>query len=291
MNEIIIDEKIEDMIYEIRGKQVMLDSDLARLYECKNGTKVINQAVNRNQERFPSDFYFQLSNIEYNSLRSQFVTTKVNNMSRSLPYAFTEQGIAMLATVIRTPIAAQMSINIMRTFVAMRHVLGNNEYRLSNLESKIIEHDNNIRLLQESFNKLDEKKKINEIYFNGQIYDAYYKIQEIFNEAKNSLIIIDGYADNTILNIIKRLKVSVIIITKPNNLLIRQDIKKYNLQYNNLKVVYDNTFHDRYFIIDKNILYHCGASINIIGQKTFSINLINDIEVCNALLNKVNIII
>ena len=291
MNEIIIDEKIEDMIYEIRGKQVMLDSDLARLYECKNGTKVINQAVNRNQERFPSDFYFQLSNIEYNSLRSQFVTTKVNNMSRSLPYAFTEQGIAMLATVIRTPIAAQMSINIMRTFVAMRHVLGNNEYRLSNLESKIIEHDNNIRLLQESFNKLEEKKKINEIYFNGQIYDAYYKIQEIFNEAKNSLIIIDGYADNTILNIIKRLKVSVIIITKPNNLLIRQDIKKYNLQYNNLKVVYDNTFHDRYFIIDKNILYHCGASINIIGQKTFSINLINDIEVCNALLNKVNIII
>ena len=269
----------------------MLDSDLARLYECKNGTKVINQAVNRNQERFPSDFYFQLSNIEYNSLRSQFVTTKVNNMSRSLPYAFTEQGIAMLATVIRTPIAAQMSINIMRTFVAMRHVLGNNEYRLSNLESKIIEHDNNIRLLQESFNKLEDKKKINEIYFNGQIYDAYYKIQEIFNEAKNLLIIIDGYADNSILNIIKRLKVSVIIITKPNNLLTKQDIKKYNLQYNNLKVVYDNTFHDRYFIIDKNIVYHCGASINKIGKKTFSINLINDIEVCNALLNKVNIII
>ena len=197
----------------------------------------------------------------------------------------------MLATILKTKIATQVSIRIMDAFVSMRHLISNSLIEQNYINNLVLEDHDKIKKLEESFNKLEEKKKINEIYFNGQIYDAYYKIQEIFNEAKNSLIIIDGYADNTILNIIKRLKVSVIIITKPNNLLTKQDIKKYNLQYNNLKVVYDNTFHDRYFIIDNNIVYHCGASINKIGKKTFSINLINDIEVCNALLSKVNNII
>ena len=142
--------------------------------------------------------------------------------------------------------------------------------------------------MQESFNKFEAKRKINEIYFNGQIFDAYYKIQEIFRSAKNKLIIIDGYADSTILNIIKKLDIDVTIITKPNNLLLKQDIDKYNLQYHNLKVVYDNTFHDRYFILDDNTIYHCGASINRIGYKTFSINLISDNDVCDLLLEKIN---
>ena len=130
MNEVIIsdDVKIENLIYEVRGKQVMLDSDLAKLYECKNGTKVVNQAVNRNIERFPDDFYFQLTNEEFLNLKSQFVTSSWNKYGgvRKLPYAFTEQGDAMLATVLRTPIAAQISVDIMRAFVAMRHLISNN---------------------------------------------------------------------------------------------------------------------------------------------------------------------
>ena len=156
MNEIDKVEKIENMIYEIRGKQVMLDSTLAKLYECKNGTKVINQAVNRNIERFPSDFYFQLTTEEVSHLKSQFVTSSLSNNyggNRKLPYVFTEQGVAMLATIIRTRVAAQMSVKIMRAFVAMRHYIGNNEYRLSNIETKVLEHDKDIKLLQTAFKK------------------------------------------------------------------------------------------------------------------------------------------
>ena len=145
--------------------------------------------------------------------------------------------------------------------------------------------------LIESFQKLEEKRKDSEIYFNGQIYDAYSKIQEIFNSGNKKIIIIDAYADNTMLDIVKRLKIEVTIITKPNNLLTLQDIEKYNKQYNNLTVIYDNTFHDRYFIIDNKEIFHCGASINRIGYKTFSITLISDIEICEELIKRVEEII
>ena len=295
MNEVILknDINIENLIYEIRGKQVMLDSDLARLYRCKNGTKTINLAVKRNFERFPKDFYFQLTSDEYRNLKFQIETSSLESHGgvRKLPYVFTEQGVAMLATVIKTDVASYISVQIMRAFVAMRHYIGNNDYRLSNVETKLIEHDNSISLLQKSFDKFREKSKINEIYFNGQIFDAYSKILEIFKKASKELIIIDGYADNTLLNTIKRLKIKIIIITKPNKYLTKQDIFMYNKQYHNLEVVYDNTFHDRYFILDKSIIYHCGASINRIGYKTFSINLISDNEVCSILTNKINKII
>ena len=273
MNDVIVKEKIviENLIYEVRGKQVMLDSDLARLYECVNGTKSINLAVNRNIERFPSDFYFQLTKEEYNNLKFQFETSNSSNNlggGRKLPYVFTEQGIAMLATVLRTKIASQISISIMRAFVTMKRYISNNliEQRIINsivLENKekIEEIRNDVKLLQESFNKFEEKKKTNEIYFNGQIFDAYSKILEIFKSAENELIIIDAYADNTILDIIKRLNVNVTIITKINNLLTKQDIERYNKQYNNLKIIYNNTFHDRYFIIDKKQVYHFDISL------------------------------
>ena len=150
-----------------------------------------------------------------------------------------------------------------------------------------MENRKRIDVIESTLAKFEEKKKVSEIYFDGQIYDAYSKIQDIFKEAKNKLVIIDGYADNTILDIIKRLNVKVTIITKSNNLLTRQDIEKYNKQYNNLTVKYDNTFHDRYFILDDSIVYHCGASINRIGYKTFSITKINDNEIKNALINKI----
>ena len=284
MNNIVKDEvKIENLIYEVRGVQVMLDSDLARLYHTE--TRRINEAVNRNKAKFPERFCFRITESEYNFLKSQIATSKGG--SRKGHTVFTEQGVAMLATILKTDVATKVSIAIMDAFVAMRKYISSNLLEQKYINNMVFEHDSQIKLLQSTFNKLEEKKKVNEIYFDGQIYDAYSKIQEIFKEAKKEIIIIDGYADNTILDIIKRLKVNVTIITKLNNLLTRQDVLKYNKQYHNLKVIYDNSFHDRYFIIDGNIVYHCGASINRIGYKTFSITLIGDEEVCNLLLNKV----
>lgn len=296
MNSIIEKEEaaIKNLIYEIRGTQVILDSDLARLYECKNGTKSINLAVNRNIERFPIDFYFQLTKEEYNNLKFQIETSNSNNnygRVRKLPYVFTEQGVAMLATVLRTKVAAQMSISIMRAFIAMRKYISSNLIEQKYINNQVLRNTEDIKLLQESFQKFEEKKKVNEIYFDGQIYDAYSKIQEIFKTTTKKLIIIDAYADSTILDIVKRLNIEIVIITKFNNLLTQQDIIKYNKQYHNLKVIFDNNFHDRYFILDNNIVYHCGSSINRIGYKIFSINLINDSNVCNSLINKVNRII
>ena len=286
MNELTIKEniKIEDMIYEIRGKQVMLDSDLARLYETE--TKRINEAIKRNIERFPERFCFRITEEEYNFLKSQFATSKGG--SRKGHTVFTEQGVAMLATVLKTKVAIKVSIQIMDAFVTMRKYISSNLFDQNYISNMLLEHEYKIKLLQDSFQKIEEKKKVNEIYFNGQIYDAYSKIQEICKNANKSLVIIDAYADNTILDIIKRLKIEVAIITKPNNLLTSQDIEKYNKQYNNLTVMFNNTFHDRYFILDDEIVYHCGASINRIGYKTFSINLIDDVDIKNILINKAN---
>ena len=290
MQELVIQEKIESLIYEVRGKQVMLDRDLARLYECANGTKDINKAVKRNIDRFPEGFMFQLTEEEFNILRFHFGTSKVQGGRRYKPYVFTEQGVAMLSSVLHSKTAIQVSIKIMNAFVAMRKYISSNLIEQKYINNMVLEHDSQIKLLQSTFDKLEEKK-VNEIYFDGQIYDAYFKIQEIFKEAKKELFIIDGYADNTILDIIKRLKVNVIIVTKSNNLLTKQDVLKYNKQYNNLKVVYNNTFHDRYFILDGKIVYHCGSSINRIGYKTFSITLIGDMDVCKILINRVKQII
>ena len=269
----------------------MLDSDLARLYECVNGTKTINQAVNRHLDRFPDDFYFQLNTEEYRKiLRSQSGTLELEQgkYSKYLPYAFTEQGVAMLATVLRTSIASKMSVSIMRAFVAMRKYISSDLLEQKFVNKQVLKNTEDIKLLKESFKKFEEKRKVNDIYFNGQIYDAYSKIQDIFKSSAKKLVIIDAYADNTLLDIVKRLDIEVIIVTKKDNLLTKQDIERYNKQYHNLKVIYNNTFHDRYFLIDDKDVYHCGASVNRIGYKTFSINIVNDQEVCNLLLNKVN---
>ena len=289
MNEVIIKNEvnIEKLIYEIRGVQVMLDSDLAKLYECNNGTKDINKAVKRHIERFPKNFLFQLTDEEYSSLRFQTGTSNIKGGRRYNPYVFTEQGVAMLSSVLHTKTAVTTSIKIINTFVSMRKYISTNLIEQKYINNLVLEDHEKIKVLESSFAKFEEKQKVNEIYFNGQIYDAYSKIQEIFNDATKELIIIDNYADYTLLDIIKRLKIRVTIITKSNNLLTKQDVIKYNQQYNNLKVIYNNTFHDRYFILDKKIVYHCGASINRIGYKTFSVTLINDDEICQALVNKV----
>ena len=289
MNDVIVKDKIiiENLIYEVRGKQVMLDSDLAKLYETE--TKRINEAIYRNKEKFPERFCFRITEEEYKSLKSQFATSKGG--SRKGHTVFTEQGVAMLATVLKTHIATKVSISIMDAFVAMRKYVSSNLMEQKYINNLVLEDHEKIKILESSFNKFEEKRKVNEIYFNGQIYDAYSKIQDIFKTANKKLVIIDAYADNTILDIIKRLNIEVIIITKKDNLLTHQDITKYNKQYHNLKVIFNNDFHDRYFIIDEKYVYHCGTSINRIGYKTFSINLISDEEVCNSLINKVNKII
>jgi len=287
MNELTIidDVNIENMIYEVRGKFVMLDSDLAKLYNCANGTKAINLAVKRNIERFPEDFYFQLTKEESkNILRFQFETT---NMSRTLPYVFTEQGVAMLSSVLRTEIAAQVSVNIMRDFVTMKKYISNNLIEQKYINNQVLKNTEDIRLLQESFSKFEEKRQVNEIYFNGQIYDAYSKILDIFKEAKTSLIIVDSYADKTVLDMIRKIKVPVTLIVKVKSLLTELDINQYNKQYSNLKIIYNDDFHDRYFILDRNTIYHSGTSINRIGSKTFSINVLEDEMVKKSLLDKI----
>ena len=285
MNEIVLkkEENIENLIYEIRGKQVMLDSDLAKLYQVE--TKRINEAVSRNKEKFPERFYFRITEKEYDSLKSQIATSKGG--SRKGHSVFTEQGVAMLATILKSKIATQVSIAIMDAFIAMRKYISSNFIEQKYINNMVLEHDSKIKLLQHSFDKLEEKQKINDIYFDGQIYDAYSKIFDIFKHTKKELIIIDSYADNTILDIIKRLNIKVTIITRKNNLLTVQDIEKYNKQYQNLTVKFDSTFHDRYFILDNKTIYHCGASINRIGYKTFSITLIKDELVTNVLINRV----
>ena len=266
----------------------MLDSDLAKLYECVNGTKDINKAAKRNIERFPENFMFQLTDDEYESLRFQIGTSKMKGGRRYNPYVFTEQGVAMLSSVLHTEIAITMSIKIINAFVAMRKYISTNLIEQKYINNLVLEDHDKLKIIEYSLNQLEDKKKDNEIYFNGQIYDAYSNILNIFKEAKSSLIIIDSYADNTILDIVRRLKIKVILITRKYNLLTKQDIEKYNKQYNNLSVIYNNTFHDRYFILDNEFVYHCGASINRIGYKTFSINIISDRKVKRLLIDEIN---
>ena len=284
MNQIIQKENIENLIYEVRGKQVMFDSDLAKLYQVE--TKRINEVVKRNKMRFPERYAFRITEEEYYSLKSQNATSKGG--SRKGHTVFTEQGVAMLSTSLKSIIAINTSIAIMDAFVAMRKYISTSLIEQQYINNLVLEDHKNIKLLQESFSKLEEKKKVTETYYKGQIYDAYSKILQIFKTAKKELIIIDRYADMTVLDIIKKIKVKVIIIIKRNGSLTDQDIERYTSQYNNLKLVYSDDYHDRYFIIDKKEVYHCGASINHAGSRTFSINKWEDKKVCENFISNIN---
>ncbi len=283
---------VEDMIYEIRGCQVMLDSDLAKLYHVE--TKRINEAVKNNPKKFPERFSFVLNDFEKNYLWSNFSTANISNMSRSNPRVFTEQGVAMLATILKSKKAVETSISIMDAFVKMRNFIKNNLLEQQNINNIVLEDhthilkmDGDLKLLQEAFDKLEDKKRVNEIYYEGSYYDSYSKVIDIFNEAKEELIIIDNYADKILLDIIKNLNIKVILITKKKSRLNETLIEKYNKQYNNLKVIYSEIFHDRYFIIDRNTIYHSGTSINYMGCKIFCINILEDSIVKESLLNKI----
>ena len=199
-----------------------------------------------------------------------------------MPYAFTEQGVAMLATILKTPVADIVSMKIIDAFVYMKKYLS-----FDNKNSIILNHENRILKLEESFDKLNKKEKINAIFYKGQIYDAYSLLIDIFKEAKKEIIIIDNYADKSILDMITNLNVEVTIVTRKFNLLKDIDIKKYNRQYHNLKVIYSGKFHDRFVILDKKVLYHSGASFKDLGNKCFAINKIEDNEYLKNILKKI----
>ena len=279
--------KIENMIYEIRGKQVMLDSNLARLYNVE--TKRINEAVKNNPMKFPERFSFRLTEEECRIFLVENFDQKIETRGGRFknPRVFTEQGVAMLATILKSKVATQISIQIMDAFVAMRKYISSNLIEQKYINNQVMKNTEDIRLLQESFNKLESKENKNEIYFNGQIYDAYSKIIDIMSKTKNELIVIDGYADKTLLDMVRNFEFKVILITKTNSKLSELDIEKYNSEYHNLDIVYNDTFHDRYFILDKDIVYHCGASINHAGCKTFSINKLEDEVVIETLIKKI----
>ena len=286
MKDIINDLKIENMIYEIRGKQVMLDSDLAKLYQCSNGTKSINQAVKRHINRFPERFMFQITQKEYyDILRSQVGTLELEQgqFSKYLPYVFTEQGVAMLATVLRTSVAEEVSIKIMDAFVAMRKYIATNLIEQKYINNLVMKHEEKINSL---FDYFEEKEIKNEIYFKGQIYDAYSKILDIFLLAKVELIIIDSYADKYVLDMISKIKLPVTLVLSTKSRLSELDIDKYNQEYNNLTLIYNDTFHDRFIILNKNKMYHLGTSINNAGTKTFAINQIEDKRWLNLILEE-----
>ena len=270
---------IEDLIYEIRGKQVMLDSDLAKLYNCTNGTKEINQAVKRNIEKFPEDFYFMLTEQEYTNLKSQFVTSSLNSYGgrRNTPHVFTELGVAMLSSVLKTEIANKVSVNIIRAFVNMRKYIKTNLIEQTYINNLVLEHDTKINKI---LDKLDNTVK-NHIFFKGQIYDAYSLLLDIINKSKQEIIIIDNYADKKLLDILTKTNKQITLYTKNTN---EELIKKYQTQYNNLTIIKKDNLHDRFIIIDKKILYHSGASFKDLGKNCFAINEVEDKTILKELL-------
>ena len=283
MNNTVVSDniKIENMIYEIRGKQVMLDSDLADLYGCKNGTKEINQAVKNNIEKFPKRYCFRITEKEYSSLKSKILTSKGG--SRKGHTVFTEQGVYMLATILKGKLATSITIAIMDAFVAMKSIINTSLIEQKYINSLVLEHDNEIKLLQESFNKLNIKENNNHIFYEGQIYDAYSLLIDILSKAKKEIIIIDNYAGKKLFDIIKNINVKVKIYTENIDNISKE---KYEKQYNNLEIINTNIFHDRFIIIDNKILYHSGASFKDLGKKCFAITKMEDNNILKELLNK-----
>ncbi len=280
-NSIILkeNEKIENLIYEIRGKQVMLDSDLAKLYECKNGTKVINQAVKRNITKFPERYCFQLTETEYRNLKFQNGTSSLNNYGgvRKMPFVFTEQGVAMLATVLKTPVAKVVSMRIIDAFVYMRRYLSGEIG--SNM---LVNHEERILKLEEQFNKFSSKR--NTIIYEGKIYDAYSVMLDIFNEAKGEIIIVDNYVNKELLDILREVDKKIIVISNNMN---NELIKKYESQYDNTQFVSDNPFHDRYIILDRKEVYASGMSLKDVGKKYSYINKIEESIFINELIKRI----
>ncbi|MDN5354287.1 MAG: hypothetical protein PWQ09_1043 [Candidatus Cloacimonadota bacterium] len=270
-NKIIRTDSIQNRIYTIRGVQVMLDSDLAQMYEVE--TRALNQAVSRNRERFPDDFMFQLTSEEWENLKSQNVTSSWGGR-RKLPYVFTEQGISSLSGVLKSETAVKVNIAIMRAFVQMRKFLVENAaifQRLDKVEQKQIEADQKFDRI---FNALEDKsvKPKQGIFYDGQIFDAYVFVADLIKSAEKSILLIDNYVDESVLQLLTKQKkdVTVTIYTKHITKILKQDLAKHNKQYPKIEIKQFTKAHDRFLIIDENTVYHFGASLKDLGKKWFA---------------------
>ena len=276
-DQLVVVDNIESLIKVIRGQQVMLDKDLAMLYGVE--AKVLNQAVKRNVERFPNDFRFQLTKEE--CLRSQIVTLneKQGQHLKYMPYAFTEQGVAMLSSVLRSQTAIEVNIQIMRAFVSMRHFMVNNASVFSRLETieyhqlEMQQHQQETdKRIDEVFRRLDEgnAKPKQGVFYNGQVYDAYTFVSDLIKSAKKRIVLIDNYVDETVLTLLDKRynNVSAIIYTLQISRQFQLDIDRHNAQYAPIDVETFRLSHDRFLCIDDDV-YHIGASIKDLGKKWF----------------------
>ena len=264
-NIVNVNNNVENMIYEIRGVQVMLSSDVAKLYQVE--TRRINEVIKRNIKRFPDTFCFQLTENKFYNLRSQFAISSETNHGgvRYLPYVLTEQGIMMLSGLLKSDIAVKVNVQIIDAFVKLRRYVSNS---LINSEM-LLNHENRILKLEHTFNKMQEKEKVNTIFFEGQIFDAYTLLLDLFDSAKEEIIIIDNYASKELLKALKNIDKKILIISKNIDDLL---VKKYNGEYSNIECKNLDIFHDRFLILDRKKLYSCGASFKDLGKKCFAIN-------------------
>ena len=285
-------EHIRDLVYTIRGVQVMLDADLARLYQVE--TRILNRNVARNISRFPDDFRFQLTKNEFEILKSQIgISSDIEHGGRrTLPYVYTEQGISMLSGVLRSEKAIEVSISIMRAFVEMRRFIANNAYLFERIERVELKQLTYQKETDEKFEQLFDfihtrAESSQKIFFNGQIYDAFSLLASLIQKAKKNIVLIDGYVDIGTLNILskKRAGVTVEIHTFSNTKLTVADVAKFNSQYPTLNVKHTNVFHDRFLILDYKKAYHIGASIKDAGKKCFAITLLQDETLLHELLS------
>lgn len=268
---------IQSLIYTVRGKQVMLDRDLADLYDVE--TKVLNQAVKRNAARFPAEFMYQLTKTELENWKSQIVTSNREKMGlRKLPFAFTEQGVAMLSAVLNSITAITVSIQIMNAFVNMRQFLFENSHvlqRVGTLEQKQIETDTKFNQI---FNALEEREITPKkgVFFEGQVFDAHILVSKIIRSAKKSLVLIDNYIDESILTLFLKRKgeVTVTLYTRCISRQLKLDIEKFNRQYSPINVKEIQNVHDRFLIVDNAMVYHIGASLKDLGKKWFAFSKI-----------------
>lgn len=282
MEKKILIASIESKIFTVRGVQVILDGDLAKLYGVQ--TKVLNQAVKRNLKRFPESFMFKLTFEESQSLRSQFVTLKTEPATRGshkkyTPQVFTEFGIAMLSSVLNSEFAIQVNIEIIQVFVQLRRDLRNENFlyqRLDGFERKLIQHELKFDEILETINtKVSQEKGI---FFNDQIFDAYVFSSELIASAKSSIVLLDNYIDETsLLQLSKRnSKVSCVIYTERLKDQLRLDLEKHNAQYPPIEIRLKKQFHDRFLIIDGRELYHLGASLKDLGKRWFAFSRMDE---------------
>ena len=274
---------VKNRIFTIRGVQVMMDSDLAELYGVE--TKVLNQAVKRNSERFLSDFHFILSNQEVAILRSQFVTSSWGGRRRN-PHVFTETGVAMLSSVLKSKTAIKINITIMRAFVSVRHFLSENAQlfkRVDFLETKLLETDNKVEKVLSALESKQLQPKQG-VFFNGQVFDAYKLVSDIVRSAEKSIVLIDNFVDDTVLTLFSKRKkgVPLKIFTKKLKKQLKLDIKKFNEQFPPAEIVKFEISHDRFMIIDDKYLYHFGASLKDLGKKWFAFSKM-DVEIVDIL--------